>query len=174
MPMPETATCICATLGDLAVVPMGGDGLDERFFATVESILGHGGEQWWLHLARCAACGQDWMLAQEERIYDDHFVKRLSREQAEAILGGGAWPPDFLTYEAVLRIGQARSSPCHFLDPRAGSLLWAVEDLQKARPGIGSDEIAELLGIADSHAARLMRPERWPARIVRRLTMPRL
>ena len=174
MLMPEAATCICATLDDMAVVPMGGDGLDERFFATVESIRNHGGEQWWLHLARCTACGQDWMIAQEERIYDDHFLKRLGRDQADAIVEEGKWPPDFLTYEAVLRIGQAHSNACRFLDPRADSLVWTVEELQKARPGIDPGEIAELLGIPDAHAARLMRPERWHERIVRKLSTPRL
>jgi len=174
MPMPEAVTCICATFGDLAVVPMGGDGLDERFFATVESIRDHGGERWWLHLARCTACGQDWMIAQEERIYDDYYLKRLNSAEAEAVVSANVWPAEFLTYEAVLRFGQRHSKAFHFLDPRAGSLLWTIEDLRKARPDISTHEIGELLGISEAHVARLMRPERWHERIVRKLTMPRL
>lgn len=165
---------MCATLDDLAVVPMGMDRLDERFFATVELVHNHGGEQWWLHLDRCTACGQNWMIASDERIYDDHFVSRLSGEQAQAIVDRGSWPSDFLTYEAVLRIGKERSKACRFLDPRAGSLLWTVEDLQKARSEISTGEIAELMGISEAHAARLARPERWFERVVRKLTMTRL
>ena len=29
---------------------MGGDGLDERVFATVEIVVDHGGDAWWLSL----------------------------------------------------------------------------------------------------------------------------
>ena len=174
MPMLEAAPCICTTLDDLAVVPMGMDGLDERFFATVESIHDHGGERWWLHLARCTACGQDWMIAQEERIYDDHFLKRLSRAEAEAVVRDNAWPPDFLTYEAVLRMGRERSSACRFLDPRAGSLTWTVEDLRKARPEISTEEIGDLLGISEKHVAALMRPEGMLERLWRKLRAPSL
>lgn len=49
--------CCCHSLADLAVVPMGGDGLDERVFATLEKICDHGGDLWWLYLSKCSACG---------------------------------------------------------------------------------------------------------------------
>lgn len=174
MLMPEAAACICATLDDLAVMPMGGDGLDEHFFATVDIVRWHGDVLWWLNLSRCAVCGQDWMIAQEERIYDDHYLKRLNSAEAEAVVSANVWPAEFLTYEAVLRFGQRHSKAFHFLDPRAGSLLWTIEDLRKARPDISAHEIGELLGISQAHVAKLMRPERWHERIVRKLTTPRL
>ncbi|WP_404339020.1 hypothetical protein AB2M62_07555 [Sphingomonas sp. MMS12-HWE2-04] len=99
--MPEAeglGSCLCASLPDLAVVPMGGAGFDERVLATIESLCDHGGAQWWLHLARCSACGQHWMIAQEERIYDEHFLKRLSPTEVDAIQADRRWPEDFLTY----------------------------------------------------------------------------
>jgi hypothetical protein len=167
--MPDAASCICATLRDLAVVPMGGEGLDERFFATIEMVRSHGGAQWWLYLGRCTACGQHWMVAQEERIYDDHFVKRLTPEEADAIVAEGRWPADFLTYEAVLRLGQERSSACQFFDPRSDALLQTIEDLRGARPDISATEIGGLLGISDEHVAILMRPEGLFDRVVRKL-----
>jgi hypothetical protein len=35
-------SCECLSLRDLAVVPMGGNGLDERVFATVKRVCDHG------------------------------------------------------------------------------------------------------------------------------------
>jgi hypothetical protein len=70
--------CCCRSLADLSVVPMGGDGLDERVFATLERTRDHGGALWWLYLSKCSACGQGWLVAQDERIYDNYYLKRLS------------------------------------------------------------------------------------------------
>ena len=147
--------CLCPGLADLAVVPMGFDDLDVRVFATLERVREHGGDPWWLYLSRCSACSQYWLVAQEERIYDDYFLKRLDAEAGDAILDGGDWPVDFLTYERVLALGRAMSSPPRFLDAFAHSLQWTVEDLRKARPGITSKEIAYLLGLTDRHAWQL-------------------
>ncbi len=135
---------------------MGGDGLDARIFATVETVRWHGGDQWWLHHAKCSACAQDWLIAQEERIYDEHFMRRLGPEEVQAI-DAGQWPDDFMTYERVLGVGRANGPACRLLDPMASSLIWTVEDLLKARPNITHVEIAELLGISVAHVERLVR-----------------
>ncbi|GHH15128.1 hypothetical protein GCM10008023_17570 [Sphingomonas glacialis] len=147
--------CKCASIPDLAAIPMGGDGLDERVFATIENVRDHGGDLWWLHLSKCSACGQHWMIAQEERIFDEYFLRRVSKETAKGILEH-AWPDEFITYERVLKIGHTFATPCVFVDPMSGSLIWSAHDLQKARPEITVDEIARLLGVTPMNAKHLL------------------
>lgn len=140
------AKCECAALPDLAVVPMGGDDLDVRVFATLNRVREHGGPQWWLYLSSCIACGQNWLVAQEERIFDDHFLKRLSVAEADQIVARARWPEEFRTYERVLTVGHALSHPCRFFDPLDPSLVWTAHDLRKERPAMTSEEIAQLIG----------------------------
>lgn len=147
--------CKCASIRDLAAIPMGGDGLDERVFATMEKVRDHGGDPWWLYLSKCSECGQHWMIAQEERIFDEYFLRRVSNEAAEGILAH-TWPDEFITYERVLNIGHTFATPCIFFDTMAGSLIWSAEDLRKARPEITVDEIARLLGVTPENAKRLL------------------
>lgn len=136
---------------------MGGDGLDERVFATVENVLDHGGDAWWLHLSRCEACGQDWMIAQEERIFDEHFLRRLNVDVANCIINQAEWPVEFLSYERVLKTGHAmRIHPCVFLERLSPSLVSTAEDLRKERPEILDEEIGLLLGIPAGRAKRLL------------------
>jgi hypothetical protein len=151
---PEPGSCHCAGLSDLAAVPMGGDGLDERVFATVDRVCDHGGDLWWLYLSSCGACGQNWMVAQEERIFDIYFLRRVSEAEAEAIFEN-QWPDDFMTYERVLEIGHRFATPCIFFHPLAASLIWAADDLRKERPDIAVDEVARLLGVSPENAAHL-------------------
>jgi hypothetical protein len=148
--------CCCGALADLAVVPMGREDLDEQVFATLARIRDHGGDLWWLYLSRCGACGQAWLVAQDERIYDNYYLKRLSPAEALDILEAGRWPDDFITYERVLRLGRTLARPWRFLDPRAPSLVWTAEDLVKERPDITVGEIAYLLGIEREAALRLL------------------
>ena len=152
----QPPACACASLSDLAAVPMGGDGLDERVFATIDNICDHGGDLWWLHLSKCHACDQHWMIAQEERIFDEYFLRRVSGDVAENILNN-IWPDEFITYERVLKVGHTFAKPCIFLDPLAGSLVWSAEDLRKARPEITVEEVARLLGVTIKNATRLLR-----------------
>ena len=148
--------CECASIRDLAAIPMGGDGLDERVFATIERVRDHGDALWWLHLSKCSVCGQNWMVAQEERIFDEYFLRRLNDAEARQIGAEGQWPAEFLTYERVLKIGRTLSQPCIFFDALSPSLVWTVEDLRKERPDITVDEIAHLLGVTPKNAARLL------------------
>lgn len=149
--------CCCESLPDLAAVPMGGDGLDERVFATIETVVEHGGDAWWLHLSRCRACGQHWMIAQEERIFDEHFLRRLTVDEANRITDRAEWPVKFLSYERVLKIGHALGiRPCIFMERLSPSLVWTAEDLRKERPDMSVEEIALLLGVTTRQANRLL------------------
>lgn len=152
-----SSSCYCASLPDLAAVPMGGDGFDTRVFATIENVVDHGGDAWWLHLSQCQACNQHWMIAQEERIFDEHFLRRLNIDEANRITTNGEWPTEFLTYERVLKTGHAmRIFPCVFLDRLSPSLVWTAEDLRRERPDISVEEIGLLLGITAAQAKRLL------------------
>jgi hypothetical protein len=150
------AVCCCASLQDLSAVPMGGDGLDERVFATLEIVSNHGGDLWWLYLSKCSACGQHWMVAQEERIFDEYFLRRLEESAAARIAAEGQWPAEFLTYEAVLKIGRSFGQPCIFFEALSPSLVATVHDLRKERPDITLREIADLVGVSRIHAALLL------------------
>jgi hypothetical protein len=135
---------------------MGGDGLDERVFATLERIRDHGGDLWWLYLSKCSDCGQHWLVAQDERIYDNFYLKRISPAQARGIIVDTHWPDNFMTYERVLRLGRTLGQPWTFLDPHSPALVWTAEDLLKERPDIKVEEVAYLLGIEPEAAARLL------------------
>ena len=147
--------CECATLGDFAVVRMGDpEGLDERVFATLQQVINHGGTQWWLYASACSACGQNWMIAQEERIHDNYYLKRLTPEERSAILEQGSWPADFLQFEDVIRLGPAHKQVCRFFD--TDDLTCTVKELIEARENISASELAYLLCLSESEARRLM------------------
>jgi len=150
-----TKQCECMSVRDLGVVPMGGDGLDERTFATLERIKEYGGKLWWLYISKCNVCREHWMIAQDERIYDNYYLKRLQPSEADDILNGGGWPDDFITYERVLKLGRTLSQPWTFSDPRSPSLVWTADDLRNERPDITIEEIAYLLAISPAEAALL-------------------
>lgn len=136
---------------------MGGDGLDERVFATFENVVDHGGHAWWLNLSQCRACGQHWMIAQEERIFDECFLRRLTDIEAKRVTFDAEWSDEFLSYERVLKTGHdLRIRPCIFLELLSPSLVWTAEDLRKERPDISEEEIALLLGVSGTQAKRLL------------------
>jgi len=149
--------CCCRSLPDLAVVPMGGNGQDERVFATLNNIRDHSPKLWWLYLSRCSACEQEWLVAQDDRIYDNYYLMRLDRAQAQDIAKDARWPNDFMSYERVLRLGRTLSEPWTFFDPQSPALVATAEDLRKERPSIAIEEIAYLLGIEPKAAAQLLR-----------------
>ena len=57
--------CRCVTLANVAVVEMGSAGND--VLATIEERRSRGEPWWWLWCGECSACGQWWLVAQEER-----------------------------------------------------------------------------------------------------------
>ncbi|MDR6146980.1 hypothetical protein QE363_002773 [Sphingomonas sp. SORGH_AS870] len=149
--------CLCASLPDIAHIPMGDhQGHDERFLATVQELTSPGDPQWWRYLGQCRACTQYWLVAQEERIFDEHLLARINEAEAARILTANAWPERFATYEDVLRIARSLATPCCFLEPMADSLISTIKDLRRDRPDIRVEEVAELLGLADDYARRLI------------------
>ena len=96
------------------------------------------------------------MVAQEERIFDEYFLRRLDDATARQISVEGRWPAEFLTYERVLKIGRTLSQPCIFFDALSSALVWTVKDLRNERPEITVDEIAYLLGVTSKNVNRLL------------------
>lgn len=155
--LPPPSYCCCTALADLAIVPMGGIGLDELVFSSLEQVTKHGGDQWWLYVSTCLACRQDWMIAQDERIYDNYYLRRLAPASLQEILDFDWWPEEFLTYERVLRFGKATGKFWRFIEPRSPALIATAEDLRRERPDITVEEIADLLTIPVVQAADLLR-----------------
>jgi len=137
------------------MVPMGGEDLDQRVLASLPVGPEHGGDQWWLFVSTCTVCGQGWMIAQESRLYDNYYLRRISPAEMVQIADDACWPDDFLTFEKILRLGRTMSTPPRFLDPRSPGLVWTAEDLRRERPDISTEEIAYLLGVPVAQAKRL-------------------
>lgn len=153
--MPDS--CICKSLSDSSHIAMGcADGLDDDFFETVKNVKDYGPSKWWLYMAQCTGCQQNWLVAQEERIFDEYFLVRLNQTQSRGIIENNIWPEQFSSYEGVLRLGGGVVSHCQFIDTAAWSLVWSAEELRKERPDITIAEIAELLGITESRAQKVV------------------
>jgi hypothetical protein len=148
-------SCACSTLGDFAVVGMGdSEGRDERIFATLVEVVKHEGGAWWLYASRCSACAQDWMIAQEERIHDNFYLMRLSGDQMKSISERGVWPPVFLRFEDVIKLGPDHRQVARFFD--TNDLTDTVKELMEARPDISPGDVAYLFVVSEREAARLM------------------
>ena len=139
--------CECARYGDTANIPMGGDGDDERFFTTVTRIFDHGGSQWWLYLSCCHVCSQHWMIAQDERIFDEFLLKRIGSTEANLIVSDRAWPSDFLRYEDVLRVLRTRCRFPIWFDLNDSPLAFTIEELRAVNPGLSLEEAADIVGV---------------------------
>ena len=147
--------CCCAALADFAVIPMGGIGLDELVFASFNETAKHGGDQWWLYVSTCLVCRQSWMVAQDERIYDNFYLRRLASSTLQEIEEFDLWPEEFLTYERVLALRKARGNSWQFVDSGSPALVDTAKDLRRERSDITVEEIANLLEIPVQEAARL-------------------
>jgi hypothetical protein len=89
--------CRCIRLADLAVVDMGGD--DAVVFSTLKDEVARGDPFWWLSARICSACGDQWLVAQEERQNDVFCMRRLSSDEWRRIQSRQGWPSDFDRYE---------------------------------------------------------------------------
>lgn len=154
---PTNQECCCDSLADLAIIPMGGDGLDQRVFASLARVKTHGGDRWWLWTSSCRSCGQGWMVAQDERIYDNYYLRRLEPSTLGRIIEEGQWPDEFLAYEHVLSLGQTAGRPWTFQDPSSPALVDTAMDLRRERPDISADDVARLLSIPLADAERMLR-----------------
>ena len=153
---PSQDYCCCNALADFAVVPMGGIGLDELVFSSFKQTIKHGGDQWWLSLSTCLNCRQNWMVAQDERIYGNYYLRRLAPQSMREIVELDWWPEEFLTYERVLMLGKTTGEQWRFEDPRSPALITTAEDLRRQRPEITIEEIADLLAIPVTQAENLL------------------
>ena len=138
--------CRCMTVPDVAVIDMGRE--SEAVLATIEQQRSRGEPFWWLWCGECSRCGQWWLVAQEERQNDVVCLHRLADAEATALVENNVWPPDFDSYEVLLRLGFDAGKSVRFADPEeADALRWTIADLAKARPGIRVSELAELLNL---------------------------
>ncbi len=148
--------CECAALGAFAVVGMGdSERQDERVFSTLEKVTDHGGEQWWLYASRCFVCGQNWMIAQDDRIHDNFYLKRLDVGEMAALAEHGDWPVDFLRFEDVIRLGPDNKQVAYFVNP--DDLTSTVKELIEARRDISPKEVAYLFCLSERKALQLMK-----------------
>lgn len=107
--MRPALTCECPTLKDEDVIPVGGtDGLDQRFFATVDKVRAPGKYVSWVWLGKCRACEQYWVIAQESDHYDVHFIDRITSETVVSIVVNNHWPEPYQTYEGLIKLGRLR------------------------------------------------------------------
>lgn len=148
--------CECVTIRDMSAIPMGGDFYFEKVFETLDRVVEYGPDKWWLYISECHSCQTNWLVAQDERIYDEFFLKRLSKEQVQQAKAG-LWPTEFQTYEDVLAIGRKHGAPPIFLEPMSISLVCTAADLIKERPSIRASEIAYLLGVSERHVKKLVK-----------------
>jgi hypothetical protein len=146
------AACACLEMRDLHVLPMG---QHERYFRTFVETKRHGPPLWWLHLERCSACGQSWLVASEERQNDNYCLRRVREDEARSVVAGGPWPTDFHRYETLIRLGIEAGHVFRFIDPM--DTRWTMADLARERPGIRVSELAELVALDVEVAAIVAR-----------------
>lgn len=147
--------CECPKVKDMSAIPMGGDFHFERVFEPLVTKLEFGKAKWWLYISSCSICQTHWLVAQDDLIYDDFFMRRISSDEVDEAMAG-RWPETFKTHESVLSFGRTVSRPPVFFDRYAASLIWTVEDLREERPEIVASEIGYLLGLSENHAAELV------------------
>lgn len=150
----ESSGCECGRLADRAVVPMG---QHDDVFRTLQLVRKRGLPQWWLDAYACSACGQAWLVAQEERHNDLFLLRRLDPETAGQLLDAGIWPPDFDRFETLLQIGRESGHVFRFLNVADSPMLHTIADLARERPGIRVSELAPLLNVDLTVAAELAR-----------------
>lgn len=96
------------------------------------------------------------MVAQDERIYDNLYLRRLTPVELREILELDWWPEEFLTYERVLMLGKATGRCWRFAESRSPALIATAGDLRRERPDITVEEIANLLTIPLMQALDLL------------------
>ena len=149
----DNTNCRCIRLANTAVVDMGEH---EEEFKTLSEFARRGDPYWWLYASKCSACGQVWLIAQEERHNDVFCFRRLDADTSQAIIEGN-WPHDFDQYETLLEIGRDAGRSVDFVEPLNSSLHRTVQDLAKARPGIKISELQSLLNVEKALAEELAR-----------------
>jgi hypothetical protein len=162
----EPTGCECRRLHDLAVVPMGDH---DEVFRSLKIVRRRGMPWWWLYASTCSACGQTWLVAQEERHNDLFILRRLDKVAVGHLLGAKVWPAEFDRYETLLEIGRAAGRSVPFIDVSDSPLLQTVTDLARERPGVSAAIPAECRRSYNlGNSARWLRKVRWPRLLVKR------
>jgi hypothetical protein len=150
----DTPGCECHRLEDLAIVPMGHH---EGVFRTLKPVRRRGSPWWWLYAWKCGACGQTWLVAQEERHNDLFILRRLDQAASDRLLRDGVWPAEFDRYETLLEIGREAGHSVRFFDVADSPSLHTVTDLARERPGSRVSDLASLLSLNPGVAGDLAR-----------------
>jgi hypothetical protein len=124
-------------------------------FAELTELRKRGMPYWWLWAANCPLCGQHCLVAQEERQNDTIVMRRLSDDEARAIVADDIWPADFDKYETLLRIGARQERQFRFMNPV--EQLPYILDLARERPGISVEDLASLFNLEPPMALELAR-----------------
>lgn len=137
--------CKCLEIRNLDVIGLGDDALYMKSMKLTKNRDGH---RDWVSAFVCSECSQSWLIAEESRINDDVFFRRLNTDEYEKILKLNEWPSLFDRYEDLLKLSAQFGQTFSFVDPvESISLSGVIEDLIKERPQITKEEIANLLNI---------------------------
>lgn len=93
--------CECHTLSHTARIDMG---YHEGVFKSLKEVASYGEPLWWLWLAKCSACGQNWMIGSEERVNDVFLMKRIAVSEATQVMSHNQWPDDFKEYDRLIEL----------------------------------------------------------------------
>ncbi len=153
-------SCVCIELPDLAVVLIGAGPpyrLFEKVSETLEAVKSRGEPYEWVSAQRCRQCGQWWLAGTEDWHIDILCLRRLTPEAVERLLSEDIWPSDFDKYATLLRLGKEAGRVGGWIegmDPSLSSIPWTIAYLAREAPGIRLSELAELLNLDVSVAAR--------------------
>ena len=147
--------CFCKGGDGLIAIRMGDpDGADVRMLEALDQFKAHSGRQWWLYAATCKNCEKSWLVAEESRIHDNHYLRELSDQERAKIVEEDEWPTDFLRWEDVIGLGVRLGLTCRFFDPN--DLTDTVKELIEDREDITGAEIARLLNLDENVAEHLI------------------
>jgi hypothetical protein len=145
--------CICIQLPDLTVIDMEPDVI--KAMETFKRFNVRGEPYWWLYAVDCSACGQAWLVAQDESHNDVFCLNRLTNAARTEIVTAGQWPAIFDRYDDVKLFGLKTGGRLHSGDSDYSPLVWIITRLAKNHPGIRVSEIADILVLEMSFAQSL-------------------
>jgi len=152
-------SCVCASLGDPAIVTLGDEGTAP--FSTVHQRREPFDS---ISVVQCPTCGLAWLRGVDDSLHDVEVLRRLSAEELAAIANKDDWPPDLDTYD-VMQLCREAGVRTVWRDPERGSLpagsmplasmtaLWVMADIARQRPNTTVTALAEVLGLDRPTAA---------------------
>lgn len=148
--------CSCIKYADLSIIKMGDDERLTIFFSTVNIVKRFGDPCWWLAFFNCAACHQNWLIAQESRINDIYILQRISVTETNLIQEQNEWPLSFRTYKELLKIGKEHGVGFRFFEPLSSpSLCYTIDEIVKEDKNIQPEEISQLMNLDIEDAKRI-------------------